>query len=219
MSDLTNKYKVYAMIVLKISLVLYASQYAPKLPKWMDVMFENTIFKITAITLLAILAEVEFTTALIIACVYVAILSGIKEMEVVEKFEQTNGPFYSDQTKYENLLQQPATISNATLLDSLSDVYSKCQSVKMEDLLMAFDDDKVKLQDTVLFSYKQLLEQMPKDSEDEIKLKAIAKACGIPYNVQFNDTNAPYIATLLINYGFKITPTCRPPYGNDMINE
>ena len=40
----------------------------------------------------------------------------------------------------------------------------------------------------------------------------IARAVGLPYNVELNDNNAPLIATILLNYGYKISEDCQVPH-------
>ena len=47
--------------------------------------------------------------------------------------------------------------------------------------------------------------------DEKAKVKYIARAVGLPYNLKLNDENAPLLATLLMYYGFKISNTCSVP--------
>ena len=47
--------------------------------------------------------------------------------------------------------------------------------------------------------------------EAKDRLLKVAYYAGLPYNVEINDENAPWIATLLVNYNFIVSETCRAP--------
>jgi hypothetical protein len=52
-----------------------------------------------------------------------------------------------------------------------------------------------------------------KSKDDKDKLIEIAYAAGLPYNLSFDKPEtAPYIATLLVNYGYKVNDKCQPPH-------
>lgn len=213
----------YVMAVLKITLILYAAQIAPRLPNMASETLQNTFVKIVAIALTAYIAEVDFQLAIILAIIFVIGINASAGRGFFESYQnmgmiQEQGPYYADQTKYKNLLQEPAIVGKAVLLDSMSDNYSSCNDIKMADLLAVFDNDKLKLQNTVIYAFKELANQLPKDSDAMSNLVKIAKAVGLPGNIEFNDSTAPLIATTLINFGFKISKTCQPPYGPGMIN-
>lgn len=63
-----------------------------------------------------------------------------------------------------------------TVLHPRHRVLNGCEKVKLSDLVDSFDGDQEKLEKT-------------------------AKNAGLPHNIEFNDFNAPEIATYLINYG------------------
>lgn len=67
-----------------------------------------------------------------------------------------------------------------------TDTVPGCGDVKVSDLLALFDGDKDKLKRTMYSS-------------------------GVPLDLQLNDTDAPLIATYLINFGHKVTDGCKPP--------
>ena len=208
----------YIMTILKITLVLYASTFAPKLPSFAQATFSNTFVKILAIALMAYLADVDFQLAIILAVIYVLVINVSSGRNLFESYTNINAPFFSDQTKYTTLLGTPAKIGNATLLNSQSDNYSGCDDIKMNDLLDVFDNDHIKLQTTIMYAYKTLVDQLPEGSTSQDNLISISKAIGLPGNVEFNDTNAPLIATVLLNAGFKISNKCQAPIGDNMIN-
>ena len=61
----------YVMGILKVFLILYASQLAPRLPSGVSDMFSNTFVKIIAIALLAYLSELDFQLSILLAIIFV----------------------------------------------------------------------------------------------------------------------------------------------------
>lgn len=201
----------YVMAVLKIALVLYAAQIAPRVPGPIQSLFQNTIFKIVIISLIAYLAEVDFQLAIMMAVVFVLSANILSGRGPFESF-MNEGTYYQDKTKYTDLLGHPAKISDYKLIESNSDNFPGCDSITLADLLNIFDGDHVKLQQTVTYAFNELLQKLPKDSTAMNRLTEIARAVGLPYNVELNDSNAKYISTILINQGFKVTDSCQAPH-------
>jgi len=104
-----------------------------------------------------------------------------------------------------------------TLIEPKNEIYPGCLNITAQDLVNAFDGDKKALQDTVLSGYSQLLNSIPKESKSKETLDILARAVGLPYNVDLSDDTAPLIATFLIVQGFKLNETCRSP-SNDIQN-
>jgi hypothetical protein len=217
----------YIMAILKIVLILYASQIAPKISPTVTSIFQFTIVKILSIALIAYVAEVDFQLSIILAVVFVLsmnLLSGrgplesyendLSEFQMtaeehdVEKFEDSVPGSFTD--KLTDLLGNPAKVNGFTLLESHSDEFVGCQNVKLADLLAIFDNDALKLQNTVQFTYHQLMQNMEKGTAKENLIK-IARSVGLPYNVPLNDENSPFIATLLLQWGYTINKTCTAP--------
>lgn len=205
----------YVMAFLKVALVLYAARLAPRLPSAVQDSFENTFVKIVAIALLAYISEVDFQLAVILAIVLVLgsnLLSGRGPFESYQNVgHNVVAEYHSDMKKYTNLLGKPAEISKFKLLESLSDNYPGCNNVTMKDLVALFDGDALKLQKTVQYAFADLNRMLPPDADAKAKLGQIARAVGLPYNVEMNDENAPLLATLLLNYGYTVSDNCRPP--------
>jgi len=218
----------YVMAVLKVTLILYASQLAPKLPIQISQFFDNTFVKMLAVFLIVYITQVDFQLALLLAIVFVIgsnVTSGRKLLESYGNntgnvyrsiYNQDYGPFYTDKTKYETLLQEPALIGTQKLIESSSDNYSGCNDIKMADLLAIFDNDNMKMQNTVQYAFQDLMKKLSGTPKDN--LVKIAYAVGYPYNLTFTDENASLLATMLINYGYVITPSCQPPNQDNMIN-
>jgi small basic protein len=204
----------YVMAILKVCLILYASQLAPRAPPTVSNFFSNTFVKIIAIALLAYISELDFQLAIILAIIFVLgtnILSGRGILESYGNLTNLSpGQYQSDMTKYTTLLGKPVQIHNAKLIESISDTYPGCTNVTLSDLLNIFDGDRVKLQKTVTYTFTELNKALPKGTGKENLIK-IARAVGLPYNVELNDANAPLIATILLNYGYKISETCQVP--------
>lgn len=201
----------YVMAVLKVGLILYASLIAPKMPNYVQDGFGNTFVKIIAIALLAYISEVDFQLAILLA---IALVLGTNLASGRGMFESYNnvsyGSYHSDMTKYTNLLGKPAEIGKFTLIDSVSDNYPGCNKIKLNDLLAIFNGDALQLQKTVTYTFNELNSSLP-PGKDKDNLLKIARAAGLPYNVELNDASAPFIATLLLNYGYKISEDCQVP--------
>jgi hypothetical protein len=68
------------------------------------------------------------------------------------------------------------------------------------------------MQSAVQYSFKELV-QKTKSKDSKELLTKIAYSAGLPYNLSFDKPEtAPYIATLLVNYGYNIKGDCQPPY-------
>lgn len=202
----------YIMAVTKIILVLYASQLAPKLPTVVQNTFQNTFVKIIALVLIAYLAEVDFQLAILTAVVFVLSTNLLSGRSIFESYKNIEYQVYqSDMTKYTNLLGKQAVVGNAKIQESFTDNYPGCNNVTVEDLLSLFDRNKLKLQTTLQYAVSELLKSYPAESDAKSKLMKMARAIGLPYNVQLNDTNAPFLASLLLNYGFKVSEKCQVP--------
>jgi hypothetical protein len=198
----------YLMAVLKVGLILYASRIAPRVPSYVQNTFENTFVKIIAIALLAYISEVDFQLAILLAIVLVLGANFLGGRGVFESYNNV-GDYQSDMTKYTNLLGKPAQISKFKLMESLSDNYPGCNKVTLKDLLALFNGDAPKLQKTVQYAFSELNAVLA--GKDKENLLRVARAAGVPYNVELSDENAPLIATILLNYGYKVSETCQVP--------
>jgi hypothetical protein len=198
----------YLMAILKVGLVLYASRIAPKVPTFIQNTFENTFVKIIAIALLAYISEVDFQLAILLAIVLVLGANFLGGRGVFESYDNA-GEYQRDMTKYTNLLGQPVQVGDFKLQESLSDNYPGCNKVTLKDLLALFNGDAPKLQKTVQYAFSELNAVLA--GKDKDNLLRIARAAGLPYNVDLSDENAPLIATILLNYGYKVSDTCQPP--------
>lgn len=187
----------YVMAVLKIAIVLYAAQIAPKLPATVTNYFENTYFKILFIATIVYVSVHDLQLAIMLAVVFVIsinLLSGRKFMESFSNFSQNFTP------EGDQKLIEPNTV-----------IYPGCLKVTLQDIYTAFDNDQVKLQNTVQYAYKLLLDNSKNKDAKALAIQ-IAYATGLPYNIDVTrEENAPYIATLLMYFGFKITDTCTAP--------
>jgi hypothetical protein len=204
----------YIMAFLKVGLILYASRIAPKMPNYIQDTLQNTFVKIIAIALLAYISEVDFQLAILLAIVLVLgsnLLGGRGIFESYNNIELDRvGIYQSDMSKYTTLLDKPVQIGKFKLIESLSDNYPGCNKVTLNDLLNIFNGDALKLQKTVQYAFSELNASLPV-GKDKDNLLRIAHAAGLPYNVELSDENAPFVATLLLNYGYKISDNCQAP--------
>lgn len=185
----------YIMAVLKITLALYASNIAPKLPPAITEIFNNSFFKMFYIALMVYISEHDFQLAVLLAVVYVVGLNVLSGRGPLESFTNFSSSYKADfKTK---------------LLEPKLNIYPGCHNITMDDLLKAFDNDQLKLQKTVQFAFQELLSKSDSKNEKE-RLMKISYTIGLPYNVDFVDENAPLIATILMNHGFSFG-TCTAP--------
>jgi hypothetical protein len=193
----------YVMAVIKLTLVLYATRIAPSPPDFMEKLFDNTFFKMVAFALIMYLANVDFQLAVILAVIYVIAMNLASGRQFLESFTDNN--VYADYSK------EYKPYGNQKLVEPRLNVYPGCQNVTMQDLLNAFGGDQAKLLETVQYAFKELY-QASKSKENIDKLKAIAYATGLPYNINWDyPETGPYIATILVNAGFRISDTCHVP--------
>lgn len=185
----------YVMAIVKVSLVLYAASAAPRLPIQAREYLNNTYVKMGFIFLMVYLAQMDFQLALIVAIAYVAsinMLSGRSALESYANFVKSKGE------------------SQQKLIEPKLNVYPGCMNLKMSDLLKAFQDDEVVLQQSIRHVYHELLKSDKSDGEAQRLLK-FARMSGVPHNVEMTDENAPLIATMLMYYGFQFSDDCKPP--------
>jgi hypothetical protein len=202
----------YVMAILKITVIMYAAQLAPKLPQGVSNVLNNTFAKIFILFTILYIAEKDFQLAIIIAIAYVIGTNLLSGRDFLESF----GPLSSGKKNkgsvepFAPFSKQYEHNSSAKIIDPQLDVYPGCHSITMDDLLVAFQNDHIKLQENVQYAYQQLLNSaQTKDNQKLLEL--ISKATGLPHNIEFTDENAPYIATLLINQGFEFSESCQPP--------
>jgi hypothetical protein len=187
----------YAMAVLKITLALYAAQLAPKAPVFIQTIFQNTFVKLLGAFLILYLGEKDFQLSLLIAIIYVLGMNLLSGRGLFESFAN-----YSDEYK---------SYGNFKLIEPESVIYPGCNNVTMDDLYKMFEGDKVKLEQTVHYTFQELMRKYQSKGSKEALMK-IAYAAGLPFNMSFDKPEtAPYIATLLVNYGFVINDKCQPP--------
>lgn len=186
----------YIMAVLKISLALYGAQIAPRSPKMIETLFKNTFVKIALIFLIIYLSEKDIQLAIILAVIYVLGMNIISGRGIFESFSN-----YSSEYKG----------SGAKMLEPKTMLYPGCESVTMDDLYKMFEGDRSKMQNSVQYAFQELLLKSNTKNSKELVMK-LAYAAGLPYNLSFDKPEtAPYIATLLVNYGFEINDKCHPP--------
>lgn len=186
----------YIMAVLKISLALYGAQIAPKSPKYIEDLFKNTFVKILLIFLIIYLSERDFQLAILLAVIYVLGMNIASGRGVFESFSN-----YSSEYKG----------SGAKMLEPKTMLYPGCSDVTMDDLYKMFEGNQTKMQNSVQYSFQELLLKSKTKDSKELVMK-LAYAAGLPYNLSFDKPEtAPYIATLLVNYGFEINDKCHPP--------
>jgi hypothetical protein len=173
----------YIMAILKISLILYASQIAPRVSPFVTSIFQLTIVKIVFIALIAYIAEVDFQLAIILAVIFVLSINLLSGRGPLESYEDSAPSSFSKDTKDTfDLLGNSTKPNGFTMLESKTDEFIGCQNVKLDDLLAIFDNDALKLQKTVQFTYQQLMEKMPKGTAKD-NLIRMARAAGLPYNI------------------------------------
>ena len=191
----------YIMAAVKTLLVLYASQYAPRLPHSVTAMFKNTIVQIVCIALIVYLSNKDLQIALLFAFVFVIGVSLV------------NGPKAQSKEGFAAFSDTYTVDFTGKVLDvpSILEVSSKCESVTMDQLLALFDGDQEKIQHALNTALTNIANSNLK-TDTKTQLVSLAHRLGVPYNVDFSkgDAIAPRIATILMYYGVSVTDTCAP---------
>jgi hypothetical protein len=186
----------YVMAVLKVTLALYAAKIAPSPPEYLSELFKNSFVKIALIFLIIYLSEKDIQLALLLSVIYVFGMNLLSGRGLLESFSD-----YSPEYKS----------SGAKLLEPKTMLYPGCENVTMDDLYNTFEGDLTKFNTTVQYAFQDLIARSKTKNAKELVTK-LAYAAGLPYNLSFDKPEtAPYIATLLVNYGFDIKDMCQPP--------
>jgi len=207
--DLMNSKDVfnnpYIMTISKVLLLLYASQIAPKAPSYLTNLFNNIYVKIALIVLIIYMTQHDFQFALIFAIILVLGMNIANGKSLLESFSNMDGENLASYSK------DFKPYGKFTLLDPKNEIYPGCANITYNDLLKIFENDAVKLQTSVQHAFYELLNDNYKDLDAKNKLIKVAYMVGLPYNLEINDENAPWIASLLVNYNFIVSNTCKAP--------
>jgi hypothetical protein len=186
----------YIMAIVKLTLVLYAIRIAPRLPNAIDKLFENTFVKIFLLMVMIYLSERDFQFAIILAILYVITVNFSAGRGILESFSDYSADYKAD--------------GQFKLIEPKTAIYPGCLNMTIADLEKVFDGDQQKLTAATTLAFKELL-AMAKNKTAKEKFMQMAYATGLPYNIQLNDENAPYIATILLYRGFDLGNTCTAP--------
>ncbi len=190
---------VYFIVALKVFLISYGAMIAPNPPQWLKSLLSNSIVKIVLLTIAIMTIQLDFQLALIFAFIFVIGTNTISGRGFLESLvDLGSSPFSKTYTPDD---------PNSKLLQPQNNVYDGCQGIKLKTLLDAFDGDKPKLQHTVRNAFAQLMNQFT-TTDAKKRLLSIAYRAGLPYNVEVSDETAPYISTLLVDYGYNFGNSC-----------
>lgn len=78
----------YLLGIVTIFLVLYGALAAPKLPKFIADLFDNALFRLFVLFMIAYLSVKNFTVALIVAIVFTLITNFLNEQKISEGFQE-----------------------------------------------------------------------------------------------------------------------------------
>ena len=149
------------------------------------------------ITIIVYLSNKDLQLALLLSIIYVYGMNLLAGRGMFESFAD-----YSSEYK----------ASGAQLLEPKTMLYPGCSEVTMDHLYKVFEGDKKKFENTVQYAFQDLMSRSKTKDTKEL-VEKLAYAAGLPYNLSFDKPEtAPYIATLLVNYGFTIDELCQPPH-------
>jgi hypothetical protein len=188
----------YVLAILKITIILYASILAPKLPDQAVSFLQSTPAKIVIVALIAFSALKDVQLSILLACAFVLSINVISGRGILESYANMDDAF--------SIKKNPQS-----LITPLNDIYPGCHDITLADLLEFFESDSHKLQDTVHYIFKYLQENVDKTPAEK-ELLYYARTAGLGYNEGLSDKNAPLIATMLLNHGYKFSETCQPPH-------
>lgn len=203
MSDKVQQFfdNPYIMTILKVAIIVYGVKLAPRLPVSIESLFQTTWFKIAGIALIIWLSSKDFQLALLVSMVFVLGINFISGRSVLESFADFTPNYTPD--------------NPTTLIQPKTRIFPGCMNITLQDLLNTFSGDSEKLQQTVRYSYQELITKIDEtDPDAKDRLLAISRVVGLPYSVDLSDENAPLIATMLLMFGFKINGDCQNPHEN-----
>lgn len=201
-----SKFNDNLMIGLKIVLILYASQIAPNAPDYFVKLFNNTYVKIALIFLMIYTVNYDFQFSLIFALILVLGMNVASGKNIMESYKNITGDSQAEYSK------TYTPVGNFTLLDPKNEIVPGCENVKYNDLVSIFENDAVKLQTSAQNAlYALLNDPSYTDTTAKERLRKTITMAGLPLNLEINDENAPWIASLLVNYNFIVTSTCKAP--------
>jgi hypothetical protein len=85
-----------------------------------------------------------------------------------------------------NTLAGKKLLEKFELLGPQTNILPGCLPITMNDILVSFDGSSETLKQAMITS-------------------------GVPFNIALNDSNAPHIATYLINHGYSLSESCSLP--------
>jgi hypothetical protein len=189
----------YVLAILKITIILYASILAPRLPEQAVGFLQSTPAKIVVVFLIAFSAFKDIQLSILLACAFVLSINVISGRGILESYGNISDVFSGKKNPQ-------------ALIEPKSNIYPGCHDMTLGELLSFFENDSHKLQQTVHYVFKYLQENTDKTPAEK-ELLYYAQTAGLGHNVELNDRNAPLIATMLLNYGYKFSETCQPPHG------
>lgn len=193
----------YIMAIAKILLMLYAAQIAPSAPSYITDLFKNTFVKIALIALIVYMTQHDIQFSLLFSIILVLGMNVLSKRKMLESYMNI---------EYANYSKDYKPYGNAKLLDPKNEIHPGCLNVTHANLLQLFDNDHYKLQSTAQYAYRELMNDKSfSNNESKDRLLKYARMIGLPYNLELNDENAPFVATLLVNYGFIVSDTCKQP--------
>lgn len=187
----------YFLASLKIAIILYASILAPRLPDNIVDVLQTTPAKIIFVALIAYLSIKDIQMSILVACAFVLSINVISGRGILESYANLDDAFSPH--KGPQKLIEPSFF-----------IYPGCLDMKISDLLEFFENDEHKLQNTVHYVFRHYQEKVDKTPVEK-ELLYYARTAGLPHNIPLDDKNAPLIATMLLNHGYKLSDTCLPP--------
>lgn len=189
---------VYIMSLIHVILILYASYYAPNPPQSMKTFFSNTYTKLFFIALLIFIQSKDIVLAVGLAIIFLISINSISGRGPLESFVDDN---------YGKFSKEFVKTNTATLLEPKTNIVTGCEKITLQDILNTFNGDELKMQKTVKYAFQELMSQIQDETAMQ-KLTIIAKASGLPSNKYLTDENAPYIASILVQWGYTIGDNC-----------
>lgn len=187
----------YVLATLKVGIIVYASIFAPRLPEKVVDILQTTPVKIAFVAAIAFTALRDVQMSLLLACAFVLSINVLSGRSILESYANIDSAFEGKK-------------SSQGLIEPIFFVYPGCVNMTMKDLVAFFDNDEHKLQKTVHYVFQVYSEKLEK-TDSETAILTYARYAGLPHNIALNDKNAPLIATMLLQYGYKLSETCLPP--------
>jgi hypothetical protein len=183
----------YILVLLALVFTFYGSLIAPNPPVYVKKFFASTSGKLVFITLLLMVSRVNFTLALGLAFVFLISVNSLAGRQMFESYASF----------------VPFDRSKSNLIDNSATIAFGCEKMKISDIYKMITSNTWKTQKFVRYRLMELMNSFTAKMSPSQRLELIGREIGLDPGTPFTDEFAPYIATILVYWGFDFGNGCQ----------